>query len=73
MKIHGKTAADALLSFSPIILLLSLCVYLLTTPVNRRTDPVKYENIIKEKTEKRQASGKAAACLAEMHFPCFIL
>jgi hypothetical protein len=73
MKISGKSAADILLHFSPIILLLSLCFYLLITPVNQKTSPVENEKDLKNKTEKKQVTGTSSTRLAEMPFPCFIL
>lgn len=73
MKISGKAAADMLLHFSPVILLPSLCFYLLITPVSQKTNLVDTENDIKTKTEKKQVTGTSSFSLAEMHFPCFIL
>ncbi len=70
MKIQGKTLADALLSFSPIILMVSLCVYLLTTPVSENSSAANSEKAQPVRALKKDPGGQRGSRLAE---PLFII
>jgi hypothetical protein len=70
MKIQGKAFADAMLSFSPIILMVSLCVYLLTTPVSENSGSANGEQAQPVKVVKKDPGAQRGSGLAE---PLFII
>ncbi len=67
-----KIAADALISLSPIILMLTLCLSLLITPVSRREEPAIEKDKLRINKELERPPVKPYACHTDPALPCFL-